>query len=401
MSFEDLLKYFYSININMVRHPGLNSKPWTESRKQFYLEYNPLDTLSSDKRVTVPTFVMNVTKPGSFIVSIHQQDNRVQDAMPYIDIGVSVLKVDPVYRTCTIIQGTGNTLERQNQTNEFDLDVGRYLVIPTSTGCKLSTQLAEQEAKNDKNASKEPVPLCKRGPNGEFIDFTEETYAAYEDLFHRINLDSGGYLSKEELDQYMERTEGSPVDEQAYQWLMHNFESVERKGLTMLGFSKAQLFVFKQTGADEEKLRNEFRMLGYDDNLRYYSGRALILVVHSTGKFDMEVHAYDDAAFNEAMKLPIIEQGSCNIFEEGKIKLYKLKSGYSGVSFVVENKHYLPLVFVLDCSTSVNVCSHRGDLKHQETIPPGESRIMHHLMPLDGEGKGWKWSYSASYMWDK
>ena len=38
-------------------------------------------------------------------------------------------------------------------------------------------------------------------------------------------------------------------------------------GLSKNGFIRAQQFVFQHTGADEEKLRNEFRILGY--NSRY------------------------------------------------------------------------------------------------------------------------------------
>lgn len=50
---------------------------------------------------------------------------------------------------------------------------------------------------------------------------------AYSELFDRMDLDNDGYLSKSELDQYMMRTEGAPVQETAYQWLLHKFEGKE------------------------------------------------------------------------------------------------------------------------------------------------------------------------------
>jgi hypothetical protein len=85
----------------------------------------------------------------------------------------------------------------------------------------------------------------------------------------------------------------------------------------------------------------------------------------------------------------------------GKIALYRYRSGYCGVSFLVENKHTASLVFMLDCSKSKNVVSHRPSLKHQQTIPPGEAKIMHHLLPDSSDVGAWSWAYAASYMFDE
>ena len=50
---------------------------------------------------------------------------------------------------------------------------------------------------------------------------------AYSELFDRMDLDNDGFLDKSELDQYMMRTEGAPVQETAFQWLLHKFEGKE------------------------------------------------------------------------------------------------------------------------------------------------------------------------------
>jgi len=34
-------------------------------------------------------------------------------------------------------------------------------------------------------------------------------------------------------------------------------------------------------------------------------------------------------------------------------------------------------------------------------IPPGEAKIMHHLLPDSAEVGAWSWAYSASYMFDE
>ena len=50
---------------------------------------------------------------------------------------------------------------------------------------------------------------------------------AYSELFERMDLDGDGFLNKSELDQYMMRTEGAPVQDTAFHWLKHKFESKE------------------------------------------------------------------------------------------------------------------------------------------------------------------------------
>jgi Ca2+-binding EF-hand superfamily protein len=400
MSFEDLVKHFYSINVCMVRHTGLNQKPWREARRKFHFDYDSSEATPDSHSLTCPTYILHVTRPGAFVVSVHQEDIRCATAKPYMDVGVSVLKANPVYGTFTLMNGTGNSVERQNQTDEFQLAVGKYVVVPTSTGAKLKQYFDKNIRRAEGSASPVKVALVAKNDKGEVV-FTKDVYRAYEELFVRFDLDGDGFLSKLELDQYMIRTEGSAIEEKAYMWLLHNFESREKRGLTLAGFIRAQLFVFKHTGANEERLRNEFKLLGYDDSLHFEAGRSAALVIHSTGDFSLESAPFDHGAFKEAMELPCVNQGECISFEDGQIHMYKYRSGYHGLSFVVENRHpTAPLVFVLDCAESVNVISHRDSLSHQETIPPNQRRVMHHLMPADNDTTGWSWAYSASYMWE-
>ena len=82
----------------------------------------------------------------------------------------------------------------------------------------------------------------------------------------------------------------------------------------------------------------------------------------------------------------------------GKIAMYTRKSGFNGVSYVVKNTHTQTLRFIMDCSSGVNVASHRGHLAHTGTILPGEAQVMHHIMPLDVT-KGWQSGYSATVVW--
>ncbi len=40
MSFEDLVKNFYSVNVCMVRHKDYHPVPWIEHRSKFHYDYD-------------------------------------------------------------------------------------------------------------------------------------------------------------------------------------------------------------------------------------------------------------------------------------------------------------------------------------------------------------------------
>mmetsp|Transcript_6717 Transcript_6717/g.11290 ORF Transcript_6717/g.11290 Transcript_6717/m.11290 type:complete len:845 (-) Transcript_6717:102-2636(-) len=400
MSFEDMLKNFYAINVCMVRHEGYHPRPWIEHRSRFHYDYD-LDELTPEShRVNVPMFMVDVEAHGEFIVSIHQTDRRCHGAKEYMDVGVTVMKADPTYGTFTFVAGTGNSVERQNSSEIFELDAGKYMIVPTTTGIKLKEYLIKQRddpANAARNAAAAMTPLVVENDDGEMV-FTEPVIQAYSELFDRMDHNNDGYLCRTELDQYMMRTEGAPVQESAFQWLVSKFESADAPGLSKTGFLRAQQFVFQHTGADEEKLRNEFKILGYNANMEFESGRPAVLSVHGTANYSLETMVFDPAAYEEAVELPVKCKGEVTSFEDGKINLYRHRSGYCGVSFVVENKHTAPLVFVLDMSSSKNVVTHRRSLKFQKTIPPNEAKVMHHILPDNSEAGDWSWGYSASYM---
>jgi hypothetical protein len=115
---------------------------------------------------------------------------------------------------------------------------------------------------------------------------------------------------------------------------------------------------------------------------------------------EFEIHAqpFDADAYEEAMELPIKEFGKCKSLEGGRVKLYTRRAGYSGVSFAVENCCKQAIQFTLDCSDSRNVMSHRGTLRAMQTIPPSETKVLHHLMP-EKSFEQWSWSTKYSVKW--
>lgn len=76
--------------------------------------------------------------------------------------------------------------------------------------------------------------------------------------------------------------------------------------------------MFQHTGADEEKLRNEFRILGYNGSMKFESGRAAVLSIHGTVDYTVKTSVFDPAAYEEAVELPCKTLGECTTFEDGE-----------------------------------------------------------------------------------
>ena len=138
MCLEDFVKYFYSVNACMCRHPDLGSPKWFESRKK-------MTFTMTNNEVRAPCYLLTLSEASDKVFfSIHQQDIRNIKANPYVDFGVTVLQLNAATGKYTLIASSGNSADRQLQTKEISLPAGQYLVLPTSTGCVLRT-LAEKK----------------------------------------------------------------------------------------------------------------------------------------------------------------------------------------------------------------------------------------------------------------
>jgi Ca2+-binding EF-hand superfamily protein len=413
-----------------VRHPSLNRYPWTDARCLFHYDLeeaisstddalsSPLATVKSHEvfayRVVNPMYLMQVSDKCQCVATVHQQDTRIEGALPYIDLGVSILKADPTDGTYTLVAGSGNCTDRQHGTEEITLEPGKYLIIPTTSGAKLKQSIESRRLLDEVRQiprGKPRVPLTIRRSGSTDVEFSDAVINAYTELFTRMDCDHDGFLSKVEIDRYMLRTEGATIEEAAFQWMVNTFESSASQisvsgstghvslGLSLPAFLRAQLYVFRAGGQDEDKLWQEMQLLGYNEDLQLVNCRAASVVVHcTTSNFRLEAIPHDEHAALEAQELVVKHLGEVSTFEDGKIKLYKYRTGTGGVTLMVENNHFVPLVFALDCTQSENVISHRGDLVHEETISPNKCAIMHVLMPEKAQDS-WAWAYSASYLW--
>ena len=89
MSFEDVLKHFFSLNVCMT------DMTWTEARRKSIFTYGADlvdldgDGDTSESVVTSTIFKLTVKEPTTLHLGVHQEDERCLTAKPYLDVGLT------------------------------------------------------------------------------------------------------------------------------------------------------------------------------------------------------------------------------------------------------------------------------------------------------------------------
>jgi hypothetical protein len=218
MAFEDLCKYFFSINVSLQHSSVLDERQlggdWFDQRLPFTfdLERVPLHLQAARKQssllqsaelgsecfnVHTRMFLITAAVETRAYFSIHQQDRRDQgsdcrgqhssqlNGNAYLDIGVTVLKIDSVSCSYEFVGAAATSVDRQNQTSELILQPGRYLCIPTTSGGAFIKQYAEALVAASKQIDKEPIRLVSKGAQGT-IKLSQQMEETLEHLFQRL-----------------------------------------------------------------------------------------------------------------------------------------------------------------------------------------------------------------------
>lgn len=406
MSFEDLVQYFFSINICLSKSPT-SRRNWIELRKRIMFVGSSRDADSVS--IHVPMFLLTVSQQTEVSLSVHQRDMRARNAESYIDIGVSVLQILAGSDEVKLVLSTGTSSERQVQTPLASLQPGRYLVVPTTTGGRLSS-LSKHLA-----AASEPLVLVDDATQE--LHLTDRLDAIIDEVFDRFDSTGSNFLDHASMSAFCQVTEGCELEMKTFQWMMRQFDSCER-GISRQGFKDMQMFLIEELivqcqneseGRGEQPIsdpnlcldlfRRELASLGYHPaTLRLVCARQAVLAVHSDHAVTLDAVPFDADLFEEAVELPVIEHGRVTELDGGSIQLFTRKSNYCGISFVVRNCSTSPLHFRLDCSESKNATSHTGSLVSELCVPPAEAKVLLHLMPREPR-EDWCWAYNASYRW--
>lgn len=206
ISFNDFLQFFIFFEVCMVRQHHLQNS-WTEERCRLWISLVPPPLLTSDSELNFPLpllgdiprrvssmFIYRVTgkSPTEVYFSLHQSNKlrSTRDGSPYIDIGVTVLRIEP-NGTFTFACSSGLAVERQVQTSAF-LEPGLYIVVPMTSGTKLKQyQLQRDSFSNDHPSNSREVKLF--GTSKE--SFSDDVNAVYDEIFDRFDTDNDGVCS--------------------------------------------------------------------------------------------------------------------------------------------------------------------------------------------------------------
>jgi Calpain family cysteine protease/WW domain len=81
---------------------------------------------AADLCVEAPMYMMVLPQDSEEVYfSVHQQDIRVVNAQPYIDFGVTVMRLNPETKKYDLVVSSGNSADRQNQTEGMSLPAGQ------------------------------------------------------------------------------------------------------------------------------------------------------------------------------------------------------------------------------------------------------------------------------------
>jgi hypothetical protein len=408
MSFQDLIVYFSDVNICMAT--AHSSCPWKEERRQFYFELEKQRTVtaaapSSPANLSFKTsdqykmkssfFRFTVARKGSFILTLHQQDKRIQGTPDYLDLGFIVLKRVSGPLGYEFVFSTGFKIKRQNQSEETELEAGEYVIIPFSTGCKLRQYYEDRE-----RSSGDPTPLTYRQEaSAEPLQFTKEGLKIFTEVFHRLDTANQGFLGKAELDVYMEKTAGRKLSDLSFGKLLSSYVTGPGQGISLAAFLAVQLDIaaqmctLKPTENAETIFRNEVKAFDYQEVpciadstqscLEWIKGRYAALSIHSSTDADFQVAAipFDEVLYEFAQESYLQQMGTKTSYRY--YNLYEIDYGFDGVSMMVENNLSRPLELTLDISASYNILASTNEKIIKITLPPHGTQTILQVLPKE------------------
>lgn len=270
---------------------------------------------------------------------------------------------------------------------QAELAPGKYSLLAFTSGCKLSARRFE---------SKRVVELMKT-VNGE-IELTKRCRDALTEIFHHCDLDGNGHLSRNEFDIFQMRTSGESCDDDAWDVMIGNFETKNKREITLKGFLDLNLMEARDAEGDPNDLWVTFNSMGYSKALEPDQVAFFVAEVYSRDceiilepvKIDSYVETLE-----QAVVLSVVENSTTRNLKGMRDLILHRYEDETRVSLAVENKSRQSVLVRLNCKKSENCVSHRGSLNCVVKVEPRSTEIGHHVIPVDAS-KPWSVSCEDS-----
>ena len=144
------------------------------------------------------------------------------------------------------------------------LEKGSYLLVPSTTGCKLKKRKSQPSPEVS-------LVTMTSSDNANFGDEKVELSPRFKqvltEIFYQIDLDESGGLSRQEFNLFNWRTSGEEVQDEEWKVVQDNFELANGE-LTLAGFLRLHQMEAEDNSGDSAELWVTLNAMGYNYNLQ-------------------------------------------------------------------------------------------------------------------------------------
>jgi hypothetical protein len=119
-----------------------------------------------------------------------------------------------------------------------------------------------------------------------------------------------------------------------------------------------------------------------------------MFTIHATCEVKVRRQPVDPKLLEEAIERPILAYGQPKAYDNGKVVVLNLRSGYNGLSLAVQNLHDTSIEVTIELKL-VNAVTSADAVKVAKVIRSNDVEVLHHVMPATSAK--WSWGYSSFF----
>lgn len=315
-------------------------------------------------------YKLHLTKDSEVFLTIRSTKNKKADQLRAIDMAVFCID-----KNSEVVAFTESKLGPK-YCFRCELEKGTYSLITFTTGCWLSVREAEPAKQVNLTTG-----------HGENLKLSKIFKEALSEIFDGCDLNGNGYLSREEFDLFQFKSGGDLCDDDAWEIMKGNFEMKDDE-ITLKGFLDLNMMEAQDADGDPNDLWLTLENMGYNKALELDQASPFLLEVFCNRcRPTIEVNSVVENK-NEAVRKAVVSSVLNNVTKKENIKgmrdlvLFKYESAIR-VTLALQNMSHSDVVVRVDCSSSKNCLSHRGNLDYTIQVDANSTEVVHHFVPQD------------------